>query len=114
MIAETISLGILSLPSVLAAVGIVPYVQIRNDPHALTDGASSGVILIVGLGIIATYTGYVIGQFKLAYPHVHNMCVHFGFILFNSVPQIEPTRLYLGAKVSFNPSNLLSNSAFLR
>lgn len=26
MIAETISLGILSLPSVLAAIGIVPYV----------------------------------------------------------------------------------------
>ena len=34
---------------------------------------SSGIILIAGLGIIATYTGYVIGQFKLAYPHVHNM-----------------------------------------
>ena len=34
---------------------------------------SSGVILIAGLGIIATYTGYVLGQFKLAYPHVHNM-----------------------------------------
>ena len=56
MIAETISLGILSLPSVLAAIGIVP-----------------GVILIAGLGIIATYTGYVLGQFKLAYPHVHSM-----------------------------------------
>lgn len=56
MIAETISLGILSLPSVLASLGIVP-----------------AVILIIGLGIIATYTGYVIGQFKLAYPHVHNM-----------------------------------------
>lgn len=56
MIAETISLGILSLPSVLAAVGIVP-----------------GVILILVLSIIATYTGYVIGQFKLAHPHVHNM-----------------------------------------
>ncbi|KAL9127413.1 MAG: hypothetical protein Q9217_003709 [Psora testacea] len=56
MIAETISLGILSLPSVLAAVGIVP-----------------GVILIAGLGLLATYTGYVIGQFKMAYPHVHNM-----------------------------------------
>ena len=55
-IAETISLGILSLPSVLAAVGLVP-----------------GVILIAGLGILATYTGYVIGQFKMAYPHVHNM-----------------------------------------
>lgn len=56
MIAETISLGILSLPSALAAIGIVP-----------------GMIMIVGLGIIATYTGYVLGQFKLAYPHVHNL-----------------------------------------
>lgn len=34
---------------------------------------SSGVILILGLGVLATYTGYVIGQFKLAYPQVHNM-----------------------------------------
>ncbi|KAL8829009.1 MAG: hypothetical protein Q9170_006358 [Blastenia crenularia] len=32
-----------------------------------------GIILILGLGLIATYTGYVIGQFKLAYPGVHNM-----------------------------------------
>ena len=56
MIAETISLGILSLPSVLASVGMI-----------------AGIILIVALGIIATYTGYVIGQFKMAYPHVHNM-----------------------------------------
>ena len=34
---------------------------------------TSGVILIAGLGILATYTGFVIGQFKLAYPPVHNM-----------------------------------------
>ena len=34
---------------------------------------TSGIILILGLGILATYTGFVIGQFKLAYPHVHNM-----------------------------------------
>ncbi|KAI4285585.1 MAG: hypothetical protein L6R35_004632 [Caloplaca aegaea] len=56
MIAETISLGILSLPSVLAEIGMV-----------------GGVILILGLGALATYTGYVIGQFKMAYPQVHNM-----------------------------------------
>ncbi|KAG2416796.1 hypothetical protein HFD88_008012 [Aspergillus terreus] len=56
MIAETISLGILSLPSAVAALGLVP-----------------AVILIVGLGLLATYTGYVIGQFKLRYPHVHSM-----------------------------------------
>ena len=78
MIAETISLGILSLPSALAAIGIVPYVHPPNGRRSqrLTV-LSSGVILIIGLGIIATYTGYVIGQFKLAYPQVHNMCVHF-------------------------------------
>lgn len=56
MIAETISLGILSLPSVLATIGMAP-----------------GLILILGLGILATYTGFVLGQFKLAHPHVHNM-----------------------------------------
>ena len=56
MVAETISLGILSLPSVLAAIGLVP-----------------GVILIVGLGIIATYTGYTMYQFKRRYPGVHNL-----------------------------------------
>lgn len=54
MIAETISLGILSLPSVLARVGFVP-----------------GIILILGLSIFATYSGYVLGQFKNRYPHIH-------------------------------------------
>lgn len=44
MIAETISLGILSLPSVLAEIGMV-----------------GGAILILGMGAIATYSGYVIG-----------------------------------------------------
>lgn len=67
MIAESISIGILSLPSVLATIGLVP-----------------GVILIVGLGIIATYTGYVYGQFKEAYPHVHNMA-DAGEVMFGSV-----------------------------
>jgi amino acid permease len=56
MIAETISLGILSLPSVFATIGMVP-----------------GVVLTVGLGAIATYTGYVFWQFKMSYPHVHNI-----------------------------------------
>ncbi|TKA63172.1 hypothetical protein B0A49_07190 [Cryomyces minteri] len=55
MVAETISLGILSLPSAVAALGWIP-----------------GTILIVGFGLLATYSGYVIGQFKLAYPQVHS------------------------------------------
>ena len=55
MIAETVSLGILSLPSVLAVLGIIP-----------------GVICILGLGVMATYSGYVMGQLKVRYPHIHS------------------------------------------
>ncbi|KAH9952019.1 transmembrane amino acid transporter protein-domain-containing protein [Amylocystis lapponica] len=56
MLAETVSLGILSIPSVFQSLGMV-----------------AGCILVIGLGAIATATGYLIGLFKLRYPHVHNM-----------------------------------------
>jgi hypothetical protein len=56
MIAETISLGILSLPSVLANVGLIP-----------------GVILLIGLGIMSSYSGYVMHQFRQVYPQIHSM-----------------------------------------
>ncbi|KAL2826325.1 transmembrane amino acid transporter protein-domain-containing protein [Aspergillus cavernicola] len=56
MVAETVSIGILSLPSVVAALGLVPT-----------------VILLVGFGVMSTYTGYTIGQFRWAYPHVQSM-----------------------------------------
>ncbi|KAL1947678.1 hypothetical protein VTO73DRAFT_13402 [Trametes versicolor] len=56
MLAETVSLGILSIPSVFATLGL-----------------PAGIILVIGLGAIATATGYMIGLFKLRYPHVHNM-----------------------------------------
>ena len=54
MIAETVSLGILSLPSAVATIGI-----------------AGTVVLLLSLGILATYTGHVIGQFKFRYPFVH-------------------------------------------
>lgn len=38
-----------------------------------TEQVSFTCIFIQGLGTIATATGYVIGSFKLRYPHVHNM-----------------------------------------
>ncbi|PLB50692.1 hypothetical protein P170DRAFT_406070 [Aspergillus steynii IBT 23096] len=56
MVAETVSLGVLSLPAAVAGLGLVP-----------------AVIILIGLGILATYTGYVIGQFKWRYPHISNM-----------------------------------------
>ncbi|KAI0647479.1 transmembrane amino acid transporter protein-domain-containing protein [Trametes meyenii] len=56
MLAETVSLGILSIPSVFASIGM-----------------AAGIILVIGLGLIATATGYLYGSFKMRYPHVHNM-----------------------------------------
>lgn len=53
LIVEAIALGCLSLPSAFATLGMV-----------------AGVILTVGLGFIAIYTSYVVGQVKLAFPHV--------------------------------------------
>ncbi|KAL3481377.1 transmembrane amino acid transporter protein-domain-containing protein [Aspergillus californicus] len=56
MVAETVSIGILSLPSVVAVLGLVP-----------------AIILLLGFGVMSTYTGYTIGQFRWAYPHVQSM-----------------------------------------
>ncbi|KAL3481733.1 transmembrane amino acid transporter protein-domain-containing protein [Aspergillus californicus] len=56
MIAESVSLGVLSLPATLASLGLAP-----------------AIVLIIGLGLVATYTGYVIGQFHQRYPHIQNL-----------------------------------------
>lgn len=53
MVAETVSLGVLALPSAIAGLGLAPALAI-----------------LIGLGGLATYTGYVTGQFKWRYPHV--------------------------------------------
>lgn len=51
MIAEIVSNGMLSLPSSLAVVGLVP-----------------GLILIVFLGVFALFTSWILIQFKLRHP----------------------------------------------
>jgi len=56
MICESVSLGVLSLPTAMATLGLVP-----------------GIILIVGLGLLATYTGYNIGLMRERYPHIQNL-----------------------------------------
>ncbi|KAI1437466.1 transmembrane amino acid transporter [Xylaria sp. CBS 124048] len=67
MVTEIVSTGTLTLPSSLAAVGIVP-----------------GVIVILFLGAFATYTAWALIQFKLRHPEVHNMG-DAGYILFGPV-----------------------------
>ncbi|KAJ5085522.1 Amino acid transporter transmembrane [Penicillium argentinense] len=56
MVAETVSLGVLSLPAAIAGLGLVP-----------------ALLILVGLGLLATYTGYIIGQMKWRYPHITTM-----------------------------------------
>ncbi|GJD09200.1 N amino acid transport system protein [Galdieria sulphuraria] len=53
MTAETVALGVLSLPSVFSTLGYVP-----------------GVVLVLSFGILSTYTGFNLGQFRLNHPEV--------------------------------------------
>ncbi|KAK7972240.1 transmembrane amino acid transporter protein-domain-containing protein [Apiospora saccharicola] len=53
LIVEAIALGSLSVPSAFATLGMV-----------------AGVILTVGLGLVAIYTSYIVGQTKLLYPEI--------------------------------------------
>ncbi|KAE8353451.1 transmembrane amino acid transporter protein-domain-containing protein [Aspergillus coremiiformis] len=55
LIVEAIGLGALSIPSAFATLGMV-----------------AGVICCVGIGLIAIYTSYVIGQVKIAFPAVRH------------------------------------------
>ncbi|KAL6712181.1 hypothetical protein ACN47E_000058 [Coniothyrium glycines] len=53
LIVEAIALGSLSIPSAFAKLGMI-----------------AGVIMCIGLGLIAIYTSYVVGQVKMRYPTV--------------------------------------------
>ncbi|KAF4120609.1 Transmembrane amino acid transporter protein [Geosmithia morbida] len=64
LIVEAIALGSLSLPSAFATLGMV-----------------AGVILTVGLGLVAIYTSYIVGQVKLKYNDVHHYADACGRIL---------------------------------
>ncbi|KAJ5199375.1 hypothetical protein N7491_000068 [Penicillium cf. griseofulvum] len=63
LIIQSIALGSLSLPAAFATLGMV-----------------AGVILCIGLGLIAIYASYMVGLAKLKYPHVAHY-VDFGRLL---------------------------------
>lgn len=56
MVAETISLSVLSLPAAVAGLGLAP-----------------AIVILLALGVMESYTGYVIGQFKWIYPHISSV-----------------------------------------
>lgn len=77
MIAETISLGILSLPKALSILGLLPYRSSLLHPAPSYSSAdpidSRGIFTIILVGVISTYTGYTIGQLKTKHPGIHSM-----------------------------------------
>ncbi|KAJ6437246.1 amino acid transporter [Purpureocillium lavendulum] len=56
LVTNQVGLGILSLPKILLTLGLVP-----------------GIIAILGLGVVSTYTAYELLQFWRAHPHCVNM-----------------------------------------
>ncbi|KAI1433193.1 transmembrane amino acid transporter protein-domain-containing protein [Xylaria sp. CBS 124048] len=64
LIVEAIALGSLGMPSSFAALGMV-----------------AGTILTVGLGILAIYSSYVVGQVKIKYPNVQHYADAVGLML---------------------------------
>ncbi|KAF5013018.1 hypothetical protein FDECE_965 [Fusarium decemcellulare] len=55
LIVQAIALGSLSIPAAFATLGMV-----------------AGVICSIGIGLIAIYTSYIVGQVKVTYPHVEH------------------------------------------
>ncbi|KAG8665428.1 hypothetical protein FPOAC2_10500 [Fusarium poae] len=55
LIVQAVALGSLSIPGAFATLGMV-----------------AGVICSVGIGLIAIYTSYIVGQVKVKYPHVEH------------------------------------------
>ncbi|KAF2966156.1 hypothetical protein GQX73_g7427 [Xylaria multiplex] len=75
LIVEAIALGSLGMPAAFATLGMV-----------------AGTILCVGLGLLAIYSSFVVGQVKLKYPHVQHyadagrlMMGRFGYELFSAM-----------------------------
>lgn len=79
LIVEAIALGSLSIPSTFAKIGMV-----------------AGVICSVGIGLIAIYTSYIVGQVKIMFPEVAHyadagrlMWGRFGYELINAMLALQ-------------------------
>lgn len=67
MTKASIGLGVLSIPTVFDTLGIVP-----------------GIICLVAVGTIITWSGYVVGTFKRAHPEVYGVD-DAGYLMFGRI-----------------------------
>ncbi|PHH61864.1 hypothetical protein CDD81_7792 [Ophiocordyceps australis] len=75
LVVESVALGSLSLPAAFATLGMV-----------------ASIICCIGLGLVAIYTGFLVGKVKLRYPHVSHyadsgrlLMGNFGYELFGAM-----------------------------
>lgn len=97
LIVEAIALGSLSIPSVFAEVGMV-----------------AGVILTVGLGLIAIYTSYIVGRVKLQHPEVGHYADAVGLCLGRWGKEITGVMFILLLVLLVGGHTLTGTIAFIR
>jgi amino acid permease len=56
MLKSQIGIGVLSIPSAFDVLGMIP-----------------GVICLLFIATVATWSGYIVGPFKLRHPHVYGL-----------------------------------------
>lgn len=84
MIAEIVSNGMLSLPSAMAVVGIVPSIILTAFLGAYASRRRIALELNNVTGVFGLYTAKLLIDFKLNHPDVHNMG-DAGYLLFGPV-----------------------------
>lgn len=67
MTKSSIGLGVLSIPTVFDTLGLIP-----------------GIICLIAVGSIITWSGYVVGVFKLRHPEVYGVD-DAGFLMFGRI-----------------------------
>jgi amino acid permease len=92
LIVTAVALGSLSLPGAFASLGMV-----------------AGVILTVGIGIVAMYTSYVIGQVKLKYPHISHY-TDVGRMMFGNVGYVVISIMFVLQLVFTTGSHVLTGA----
>lgn len=86
MMKTQIGLGVLGIPAVFNAMGIVP-----------------GVICLIAIGIITTWSDYMVGVFKINHPEVYGID-DVGLLIFGRVGQIIFSITFVLCKLHFLPA----------
>ncbi|KAF7967262.1 hypothetical protein HWV62_23068 [Athelia sp. TMB] len=92
LIVQAIALGSLSMPGTFAVLGMVP-----------------GVIVTVGMGIIAIYTSWIVGAVKVRYPEIMDYA-DAGYMMFGKIGYIIFAVMFVGLLTLTTGSHVLTGT----